>query len=43
MFKKDWGEFSGFYGSLRDAIEKGRKKGVVKRTRKRETVNDPKM
>jgi hypothetical protein len=25
MFKKDWGDFSGFYGSLSYIIEKGSK------------------
>jgi hypothetical protein len=42
--KKTRVNFSGFYGSLDYIIEKGRKKGAekgVKRTRKRETVNDP--
>jgi hypothetical protein len=42
--KKTGVKFSGFYGSLNYIIAKGRKKGVekwVKRTRKRETVNDP--
>jgi hypothetical protein len=42
--KKTGVNFSGFYGSLNYIIEKGRKKGAekgVKRTRKRETVNDP--
>jgi hypothetical protein len=42
--KKTGVNFPRFYGSLGYIIEKGRKKGVEKgrkRTRKRETVNDP--
>jgi hypothetical protein len=35
MIKKDWGEFSGFYTSLSQIIEKGQKKKGSKKGAKK--------